>query len=226
MLTVLRISQVPGFILGRPVRRQFQASAQTQRQICKYFGLAEAPPAGMERWTTEALRERIDWGTLIRYGRFRLASMGDRVRVANLISKDPTVARDNSFVRYMALPDKNAAHYNLPDQPIRQVYYACVLDVFYVEFIRNRAVNGRKKYLLARVQDCKTPPGLDATRPENPVVEYNQLSSPEIINLGTVDAAIGRIKVGGRNTWAIVDRSRGARTVFNDEDGNPDPDLN
>jgi hypothetical protein len=79
-------------------------------------------------------------------------------------------------------------------------------------------------YLLARIQECNTR-GLDATRPENPIVTYNRLDSPEIIHLGTVHAVVGRIKVGGRNIWAIVDRSRGARTQFNNENGLPDADL-
>ncbi|KAG9094667.1 hypothetical protein FS749_012062 [Ceratobasidium sp. UAMH 11750] len=152
-----------------------------------------------------------------------MAGMGDRVRVADLIEGDP-IARDNSYIRYELLPDRNAANNNA-DRAMRVVYYGRVRDIFYVEYIRNRAMNDRRQYLLVRVEECKTE-GLDATLPENPIVTYNQLDTPEVINLGAVHAAVGRVKVGGRNTWAIVDRSRGARTVFNGEDGNPDPDLN
>ena len=79
-------------------------------------------------------------------------------------------------------------------------------------------------YLLARVQDCNTN-GLDASRPENPIVTYNQLKIAEIINLGMVHAAVGRIRVGGRNTWAIVDRTSGACTQFNNDAGIPEPEL-
>ncbi|KAG9083097.1 hypothetical protein FRC06_004700, partial [Ceratobasidium sp. 370] len=67
--------------------------------------------------------------------------------------------------------------------------------------------------------------GLDATRPDTPIVTYNQLDSPEVINLGTVHAAVGRIKVGGRNTWVIIDRSKGVWTQFNNKEGNRDLDL-
>ncbi|KAG8718595.1 hypothetical protein FRC08_004912, partial [Ceratobasidium sp. 394] len=97
-------------------------------------------------------------------------------------------------------------------------------DLFYVEYVRNQATNDRVPYLLVRVQECNTG-GLDAALPENPIVTYNRLAIPEIIEFGAVQAAVGRIKVDGRNTWAIVDRSRGAHTVFNDEDRNLDPDV-
>ncbi|KAG9091074.1 hypothetical protein FS749_000100 [Ceratobasidium sp. UAMH 11750] len=153
-----------------------------------------------------------------------MASMGDRVRVADLIEGDP-IARDNSYIRYELLPDRNADDNAAPDEAMRVVYYGRIRDVFYVEYIRNRAINDRVPYLLVRVEECNTD-GLDATLPENPIVTYNRLDTPEIIHLGAVQAAVGRVKVGGRRTWAIVDQSQGARTVFNDEDGNPDPDLN
>jgi hypothetical protein len=67
--------------------------------MTRYFGLAEGANHGMgPRLTYQQLLDRIDWNTLVRYGRFRLASMGDRVRVADLIQTAP-IARDNSFVR-------------------------------------------------------------------------------------------------------------------------------
>jgi hypothetical protein len=40
--------------------------------------------------------------------------------------------------------------------------------------------------------------GLDATAPENPIVTYNRLASPDIIHLGAVHTIVGRIKVGGK----------------------------
>jgi hypothetical protein len=67
--------------------------------MTRYFGIAEGLEHGMgPRLTYEQLLLRISWNTLVRYGRFRLASMGDRVRVADLI-KTGSVSRDNSFVR-------------------------------------------------------------------------------------------------------------------------------
>ncbi|KAG8747297.1 hypothetical protein FRC10_001476 [Ceratobasidium sp. 414] len=125
---------------------------------------------------------------------------------------------------YELLPDRNADLPNERDQPIRVIHYGRVQDVFYVEWIQDPATNARRPYLLVRVQECNTR-GLDATRPENPIVTYNRLDTLEIINLGTVHAVVGRVKVGGRNTWAIIDRSKGARTQFNNEEGDPDLDL-
>ncbi|KAG9073770.1 hypothetical protein FS749_014699 [Ceratobasidium sp. UAMH 11750] len=149
--------------------------------------------------------------------------MGDRVRTTSLIHSDG-VARDNSFIWYELLPDRNAHLPRERDRPIRKIYYGCVQDVYYVKFVRDQATNTRIPYLLVRVEECETH-GLDAANPETPIVTYHQLKSLDIINLGTVHAAVGRIKVGGRNTWAIVDRSRGARTQFNNDEGAPDLDI-
>jgi hypothetical protein len=67
--------------------------------MTRYFGIAEGAAHGMgPRLRYNDVLERIDWPTLVRYGRFRLASMGDRIRVADLI-QTASVARDNSFVR-------------------------------------------------------------------------------------------------------------------------------
>lgn len=209
----------PDIVLGQPVRRNFQANDQLKRQIVRYFRL----PEGQE-FTPQQHRQRVDWDTLTRYGRFRLASMGDRVRVANLIDADQ-VARDNSFIRYELLPDGNSAFRNMPDHAVRVTHYGWVQDVFYVEYVLDQMTNERRPYLLARIRECVTR-GLDATLPANPVVTYNRMDSASVIHLGTVHAAIGRVKLGN-NTWAIVDRSRpgGARIQFNDENGFPDPDL-
>ncbi|KAG9088790.1 hypothetical protein FRC06_001851 [Ceratobasidium sp. 370] len=208
------------FVLGHPVRCRYQATTQIERQICRYFRLAEGRP-GITSWE---LHKRVNWDTLVRYGHFRLASIGDRVRVADLPEQDP-IAHDNLYIQYELLPDRNADDDAASDVAMRVIYYSRIRDIFYVEYIRNQAINKQKQYLLIRVEECTTE-GLDATLPENPIVPYNRLDTPEVINLGAVQAAVGRIKIGGRNTWAIVDRSWGARTVFNDEDGNPDPDLN
>ncbi|KAG8728851.1 hypothetical protein FRC10_004511 [Ceratobasidium sp. 414] len=209
---------LPDYILGQPVNRRYRATDQLKRQMTRYFGPVEGP--GL---TAQQLRDRIDWDTLVRFGRVRMASMGDRIRVADLIQRNP-IARDNSFIRYELLPDRNANLRNARDEPIRVIHYGRVQDIFYVEWIQDPATNARSPYLLARVQECNTR-GLDATQPETPIVTYNRLATPDIINLGTVHAAVGRIKVGGRNTWAIIDRTKGARTQFNNEDGNPDLEL-
>ncbi|KAG9094333.1 hypothetical protein FRC07_011322 [Ceratobasidium sp. 392] len=212
-------------VLGQPVKAIPRPPIQLKRQMTKYFGVAEGPAHGEgPRPTFAELIDKLDFSTLVSYGRFRLASMGDRIRTAELVRKNP-INRDNSFVRYEALPDRNAQRPRDPDRAIRRIYYARVEKVYYIEFIRNQETNERVPYLLALVQDCNTPNGVDASKPEHPIVTYNQLKSPEIIDLGAIQAAIGRVRVGGRNTWAIIDRSNGARTQFNDPAGIPDPDL-
>lgn len=60
--------------------------------MTKYFGVVYDHLRGQE------LRARIDTNSIVRYGRFRMAGDGDRIRTADLIAQDPT-ARDNSFVR-------------------------------------------------------------------------------------------------------------------------------
>jgi hypothetical protein len=67
-------------------------SDQITNQFTKYFGLVYVGLNAAE------LKTRIDWATLVRYGRFRLAGDGDSIRTADIIQRDPT-ARDNSFVR-------------------------------------------------------------------------------------------------------------------------------
>ncbi|KAF8598986.1 hypothetical protein BDV93DRAFT_560760 [Ceratobasidium sp. AG-I] len=98
------------------------------------------------------------------------------------------------------------------------MYYGRVLDVFYVEFIEDLEQNRQQPYLLVRIQECVTR-GLDATLPESPVVKYSPMLTSDIINIGSVVAAVGRVPVN-YNTWAIVDRGRNsARANFADEEG-------
>lgn len=63
--------------------------------MAKYFGVFRPGLRGAQ------LRDRIARGTLIRYGRLRLAGDGDSIRTAELIDRDP-IARDNSYVKVRA----------------------------------------------------------------------------------------------------------------------------
>ncbi|KAF8749010.1 hypothetical protein RHS01_10413 [Rhizoctonia solani] len=142
---------------------------------------------------------------------------------ANLIDRDP-LARDNSFVKYDLLPDRNAAFRRRDDNPMRQVQYGRLLDIYYVEYTKQDEQNARVPYLLARIAECETG-GLDAAQRGTPLVKYNRVLTPVIVHLETINAVIGRVSLGS-NAWAIVDRSRdGARTQFLDDDGNIDPNL-
>lgn len=83
---------VPNIIVGTPIKRNFQVTPSITNQLTRYFGVA------YEGLRARELRDRLDMTTLVRYGRFRLVSDGDRIRVADTIARDPG-ARDNSFIR-------------------------------------------------------------------------------------------------------------------------------
>jgi hypothetical protein len=144
---------VPTVVLGTPINRNVNVDLRLTNQLTKYFGVTY----GEFRGRAQDLRDRVDMGTLVRYGRFRLASDGDKIRAANLIARDSS-ARDNSFVRvspslfinltqfasltsqfyqYDLLPDANANYGNRPDEPVRVTHYAQLLDIYYVEFIED-----------------------------------------------------------------------------------------
>ncbi|QRV80568.1 Transposase family tnp2 [Ceratobasidium sp. AG-Ba] len=72
------------YVLGLPVKKPYRPTMQTRRQITRYFG----PVEGWPGVTFRELHGRLAWDTMIRYGRFRMASGGDRVRVAALIKED------------------------------------------------------------------------------------------------------------------------------------------
>ncbi|KAG9083055.1 hypothetical protein FS749_006340 [Ceratobasidium sp. UAMH 11750] len=201
-------------ILGSPVKRHPPVDVQLTNQMITYFGTTYS----REEWSEERqeVLRRIDFDTLVRYGRFRLTDDGDRIRTASSVERSP-LARDNSFIRYDLLPDANARFRHRPDVPVRVTHYGRVLDAYYLEFIEDIENNTRRPFVLARVMECVTG-GLDAALPENPYVVYNRMRSPSIIHIHTINAVIGRIQVEP-NTWAIIDASRhGARTQFVDDD--------
>ncbi|KAG8729570.1 hypothetical protein FRC10_003791 [Ceratobasidium sp. 414] len=198
-------------ILGTPVTKHPPITDWLKRLFTRYFG-PTCP--GL---TTRELEERLHPDSLICYGRFRITGDGDRVRTAALIDNNPG-ARDNSFIKYDLLPDRNAAYRNLVDAPYRRTCYGQLTDIYYIEFTTLDEV--QTPYVLLAVRECNTD-GSDATLPENPVVTYNRLANPELIHVDTAVAVVGRIQMG--NKWAIVDRSRGnIHTQFVDEEGNDD----
>ena len=86
-------------MLGQPVKAVPRPPIELQRQMTRYFGVAEGPAHGEGlRPTFADLINKLDFNTLVRYGRFRMASMGDRIRTAEIIRRS-AVARDNSFIR-------------------------------------------------------------------------------------------------------------------------------
>ncbi|KAG9127773.1 hypothetical protein FRC07_009527 [Ceratobasidium sp. 392] len=160
----------------------------------------------------------MDADTLVCYGCLCLTGDGDKVCTAVLIDNNPT-ARNNSYIKYNNIPDKNTAFQHAPDVLVRDTNYGQLMDVYYIEFIKDARTNTQKPYLLAHVRHYKTN-GLDAANPRTPVVTYTKLDTPDIIHLNLIDLVVGRIRVDDK-TWAIVDRTRnGARTQFVDDDGN------
>ncbi|CUA71183.1 Dynein heavy chain, cytoplasmic [Rhizoctonia solani] len=201
----------PDFVLGTPVFKNPVLDTPLLNQLAKYFAIFRPGLRGSR------LRDRISRGTFISHGRIRLAGGGDNIRIADLITRDPA-ARDNSFIKYDLLPDANAAWRNRRDDPFRQTQYGRLLNIYYIQLREDD--DSLTSYLLLRVESCNTR-GLDATKPETPVVTYanREVSTPDIINAKTLVAVIGRVKMG--DAGAIVDRSRGnARTQFLDDEGN------
>ncbi|KAB5588211.1 Transposase family Tnp2 protein [Ceratobasidium theobromae] len=162
-----------------------------------------------------ALKARVKTDSIVRYGRFRIAGGGDSIRTAKQVMQDPD-ARDNSYVRYVLLPDANAAFQNRPDVPVRQTQYGQLLDIYYVEFFEENGFP--TPFILARIQPCDTC-GLDAALPQPSPVKYTCKLGTHIVHIMTIEAVIGRVKLD--HGWAIIDRSREAvHTQFVNDDGN------
>ncbi|KAF8752833.1 Transposase family tnp2 [Rhizoctonia solani] len=213
-------------VLGRPVKKivNFGGDEHLPRQMTKYFATVYGSRLN------GPILDRIDTDSVVRYGRMRLAGDGDRARTATLIDNDRTgTIRDNSYVKYDLLPDRNTRFRYRRDEPIRRTQYGRLLDIYYVEFVEqfgqkattNQPAIPRKilPYLLARVEECQTD-GRDAADPRVDKVEYKKKLTPDIIPAGAITAVIGRVELG-KNHWAIVDRSSsGARVQFVDDEGN------
>ena len=115
-------------------------------------------------------------------------------------------------------PDANASFRNQIDQPVHQVNYGQIEDVFYVQLNDHGDSTMTCSFLLARVTPCDISGNEDATEE---LVEYKNMSRQSlIVHLSSIEAAVGRVK--RYNTWYIVDRSRGAvRTLFMDDNNAP-----
>lgn len=74
------------------MKKRVEMTRTLANQLTKYFGVVYG------QRDARYLRSRIDGDSVVRYGRFRMAGDGDKIRTAKLIAGDPS-ARDNSFVR-------------------------------------------------------------------------------------------------------------------------------
>ncbi|KAG8719488.1 hypothetical protein FRC09_011065 [Ceratobasidium sp. 395] len=149
------------------------------------------------RQTAAQIEARIEAGSITRYGRVRLTEEDDRIRTAALIDKDP-IARDDSFIKYDLVPDDDASEYSGSDHPYLEAQYDRLLDIYHLRF---NNINGtRKEFLLGWVQVCETG-ALDAGLSQNPYVTFDMDQivrlSPQMINMQTVVAVVGRLHITG-----------------------------
>ncbi|KAG8717200.1 hypothetical protein FRC09_014634 [Ceratobasidium sp. 395] len=198
-------------VLGTPVKTRGIQTVQLENQLLGYFSLKFPDTPRRE------LRQRIHFDSLISYGRFRQVPDGNRIRTAKLIANN-ALARDNSFVKYDLLPDRNARWRQRPYVPRRQCYYGQCVGIYFVRFTNDEG--DITPNLLAAVRQCNTD-GSDAARPETPVVTYDQLGPVNLIHVYTIIAVVGRIQLG--ETWGIVDQSRDSiRPQFDDYEDDED----
>jgi hypothetical protein len=134
-------------VLGTPVDKQVRVDTQLKNQLTKYFAVAH------NEFHARDIPNRIDFNSLIRYGRLRIVDGGDRIRTASAVDANKD-ARDNSYIKvcviwlffflftaniismqYDLLPDRNAAYRNRADVPFRRTHYGRLMDIYYVEFI-------------------------------------------------------------------------------------------
>jgi hypothetical protein len=140
---------VSKIVLGTPVNKKVRVDTPLKNQLTKYFAVI------YDGLRAQDIVKQIDFGSLVRYGRLRIADGGDRIRTASAVDANMD-SRDNSYVKvrflsfiflyflskshaalqqYDLLPDRNAAYRNRADVPYRRTQYGRLMDVFYVDFI-------------------------------------------------------------------------------------------
>ncbi|CAE6456355.1 unnamed protein product, partial [Rhizoctonia solani] len=200
----------PTSVLGRPVTKNYPVDTTLMNQLVQYFQVV----LGNQNRSIAELKSLIKKKSIVRYGRVRNANGGDRLRAADVDNS----GRNSSFIRFTMFPDRNAARRRQRDEPYSEINYGQLQDIFYVKLRDHGDPTIPRSFLLARVLLCDITKGRDASRE---LVEYKKLeSSARIINLLTVECAVGRAKRA--STWGIIDRSQGAvRTLFTNEDNVP-----
>lgn len=78
------------------MNKRVELTTQLLNQLTRYFSVFH------QDLRVREVQARIDPESIIRYGRFRMAGDGDKMRTAKLIDCDP-IARDNSFIK-VSLP--------------------------------------------------------------------------------------------------------------------------
>ncbi|KAF8692451.1 Transposase family tnp2, partial [Rhizoctonia solani] len=203
----------PTIVLGIPITKQVQYTDQLQNRI-------PLPAMDVSAWPTN----------------------GDCIQTSALVSAQDTIFCNNSFVRYSLWPDANAAFQRCNNIPFQEVLYGQIHNIYFVVFKKlyldgtkteseededgeeldedtkelKELQKQRKLFLLAFIEPCNTR-GLDATKPNTPVVKYKDMLTPHMVHINTIEAVVGQVLQG--DLWAIVDCSqKGAWIVFIDKD--------
>jgi hypothetical protein len=90
-------------VLGTPVNKKVQVDIQLKNQLTKYFAVV------YDDILARDIPKQIDFGSVIRYGRLRIADGGDRVRTASAVDANRD-SRDNSYVKvsfFFPFPSSN-----------------------------------------------------------------------------------------------------------------------
>jgi hypothetical protein len=78
------------------VDKQVRVDTQLKNQLTKYFAVA------CDEFPRQEIPDRIDFSSLVRYGRLRITDGGNRVRTASAVDANKDV-RDNSYVKVCIL---------------------------------------------------------------------------------------------------------------------------
>ncbi|KAF8335716.1 uncharacterized protein EI90DRAFT_2969309 [Cantharellus anzutake] len=151
-------------------------------------------------------------------GKVRIGNGGDLIRGAVAQENGQRSIRDASFVHYELFADANAHRPRAKEDFVRTVYYGRLEYILHCTIPPNPISNNSEPetILFAVITTCDTQ-GRDATLE---LTYFKTVTSYiEIVDLASICAVVGRIRVGTTEPqWAIVDRSGSwARTVFTDD---------
>ncbi|KAK0442555.1 hypothetical protein EV421DRAFT_1710618, partial [Armillaria borealis] len=159
------------------------------------------------------------WGKVQRID----SDAGDMMRASKLgILRDDS--RDDSWVWYEMLVDKNATRRNVAAEFQSHTFYRQLEHIYVVRFSKPCPELGLHElettFIMALIRSCKCSDsekidGLD-------VHFYTVLGQQHVMDITLVQCLIGRVPCG-QNKWAIIDRSSSlARAVYSEDDRESD----
>ncbi|EUC55299.1 transposase family Tnp2 protein, partial [Rhizoctonia solani AG-3 Rhs1AP] len=151
--------------------------------------------------------EKLIPDELEQWGRLRIGNGGDEVH-ARGYHKLRADGRDAAFVRYQLMVDQDADNASAKPRFKEESQYGELRHIFVLTIpTKTPKVNPsrkKKRYLLL-AQIYKAPVEIDETDEYKVVWYKGKLGTGEVVDVSTVQCALGRIKDG--NMWWIVDRS-------------------